>query len=412
MNIYLIIAIIVTAIISFIIGYILAKSKSIALETLLKAEKELHAEDKAIAENRRKSELAEMKRIYEDQLRLVKDNVRSATEKILKDRSEELQSANTRQMETLFKPLRDNINRMEASMKENRDAHNQTTASLKESIQMMMDKTQSIGEQADRLSNALQHKNKYMGNWGEMILINILESQGLRNGEEFESQQALRDEDGHILYNEDSGNKMIPDVILHLSDNRDLVIDAKMSLTAFVDYQNAVTDVERDEAARRHIESVKAHVKELSAKNYNRYIKKPRISTDFVIMFLPQEGAMQLIMEREPELWSRSFERDHVYIISGQYLMAAVHMIKVSWQQVQQEKNTQEIMKNAKILLDRVDTFYKRFLTLGKKLDETREAYKELDINVKTGNKSITSSARTLERLGVKSNLTLPEGEE
>ena len=221
----------------------------------------------------------------------------------------------------------------------------------------------------------------------------------------------MRDEEGKVLYNEDSGSKMIPDVILHLPDNRDLIIDAKMSLTAFVDYQNAVTEEEREAAAIRHIESVKAHVKELSAKNYMKYVKAPRISSDFVIMFLPQEGAMQLIMEREPELWSKAFNKDHVYIISGQYLMAAVHMINIAWQHVQQEKNTQDIMKNAKILIERVELFYQRFITLGKKLDDTKRAYEELDMNVQSGKQSIAASGRAFAKLGVPSRNILPETE-
>ena len=381
----------------------LESAKKEAAEQLETAKKE--------AAERRASELEEIKRDYIQQLDLFKENVKTTTEKILKERSEELQGVNMRQMDSILTPLRENIGRMEASMNENRDVHNQNTASLKDAIKNMMEKTADIGVQADRLSNALQHKNKFMGNWGEMILINILESQGFHEGVEFESQKAMRDEDGHVLYNEESGSKMIPDVILHLPDNRDLIIDAKMSLTAFVDYQNAINDAERDEAAMRHIESVKAHVKELSQKNYSKYIKKPRVSSDFVIMFLPQEGAMQLIMEREPELWTRAFEKDHVYIISGQYLMAAVHLINISWHHVQQEKNTQEILKNARILVERVELFYSRFLNLGKKLDETKKAYEEIDMTVRTGKQSIAASGRVFAKLGVPSKNILPEPE-
>lgn len=431
--VYIILALAAGAGIGATIGYLAAKNKTSVLAALLTAEKQARANDKKnydtltanakgefdrrIAElkneasERRNSELEELRKGYEQQLALFKDNVKNATEEILNKRSEELQGANTRQMEDLFKPIRENIMRMESSMKDNRDAHNQTAATLQESIKNLMERTASIGEQADRLSNALQHKNKFMGNWGEMILINILESQGFRNGIEFDSQQVMRDEEGKVLYNEDSGSKMIPDVILHLPDNRDLIIDAKMSLTAFVDYQNAVTEEEREAAAIRHIESVKAHVKELSAKNYMKYVKAPRISSDFVIMFLPQEGAMQLIMEREPELWSKAFNKDHVYIISGQYLMAAVHMINIAWQHVQQEKNTQDIMKNAKILIERVELFYQRFITLGKKLDDTKRAYEELDMNVQSGKQSIAASGRAFAKLGVPSRNILPETE-
>ncbi len=343
------------------------------------------------------------------QLKFLKDNITSATEKILKQRTEQLQDENSRQMEALFSPLRENIRKMELSMNDNRTAHDNNTGRLEKAMQMMMQQTQTIGEKADQLSTALQHKNKVMGNWGELILTNILESQGFTNGKEFDAQLAMRDEDGKVILNEETGSKMIPDVILHLPDNRDLIIDAKMSLTAFVEYQNATTDAEREAAAQRHIESVRAHVKELSAKNYNQYVSKPRVSCDFVIMFLPHEGAMQLLMEKEPELWNRAFTKHKVYIISGQYLMAAVHMINISWQHVQQEKNTQEIMKNAKLLVERTELFYSRYLNLGKRLEEARKAYDELETTVKTGNKSIAASGRAFARLGVPNKGILPE---
>ena len=441
-DITLVVGLFAGLIVGGLIGYLFGKSKYSPLSALLDAEKISREEDrrdykehletvkkeaaeqlevtkkeateqlecaKKDAAERRSSELEEIKRDYLQQLDLFKENLKNATEQILKERSEELQCVNSRQMENLFKPIRENIVRMENSMNDNRDAHTKTAQDLKSTMEMMMQRTERIGEQADRLSNALQYKNKFMGNWGEMILINILESQCFTEGKEFESQQVMRDEGGNVIYNEDSGSKMIPDVILHLPDNRDLIIDAKMSLTAFVDYQNAVTDKERDSAAVRHIDSVKAHIKELSAKNYSKYIKKPRVSSDFVIMFLPQEGAMQLIMEREPNLWSQAFEKDHVYIISGQYLMAAVHLINIAWHNVQQEKNTQEILKNARILVERVELFYSRFQMLGKKLDETRNAYEDIEKTVKTGKQSIAASGRTFEKLGLKSKKGLPE---
>ena len=343
------------------------------------------------------------------QLKFFKDNITSTTEQILKQRTEQLQSENSRQMEALFSPIRDNIRKMEISMNDNRTAHDNNTGKLEKAMQMMMQQALSIGEKADQLSTALQHKNKVMGNWGELILTNILESQGFTNGKEFDAQVAMRDEDGNLLYNEETGSKMIPDVILHLPDNRDLIIDAKMSLTAFVEYQNATTDAEREAAALRHIESVKAHVRELSAKNYSYYVRKPRVGCDFVIMFLPHEGAMQLVMEKDPELWNRAFTKHKVYIISGQYLMAAVHIINIAWQQVQQEKNTQEIMRNARLLLERTELFYTRFVALGKKLDDTRRAYDELDTTVRTGNKSIAASGRAFAKLGVPGKGILPE---
>lgn len=423
---YLIIGLLIGAVAMFFVG----KSKRAALEALLYAERKRMAEVKAEAansiarqkaearetlettkkeaDNRRTKEIADLKQSYEQQMRLFKEEMKTATDALLKERSSALQSANTEQMEVLFKPLKDNIERMEKSIVDNREAQARNTESIEKTMEQMMQRTTDLGMQADKLSNALQRKNKTAGNWGELILTELLESQGLQQGIHFDAQQSMKDELGHSLRNEDSGARMIPDVVLHLADYRDVIIDSKMSLTAFTDYQNAETEDERKAAAARHLESVRAHIKELSAKKYNEYVKKPRICSDFVIMFVPLEGALQLALNEAPELWREAFDK-HVFIVGGQTLIAALRIIDLTWVNVQQDRNTQKIMEEARKLVDRVAQFYAQFELVGKKLTEAQEVYRSVQDKVKDGRQSIIGAGRTLEDLGVRGKKALPQ---
>jgi len=363
-------------------------------------------------EGQRERMLAEMKRSYDENLKFFKDSLRADTEQLLKERSESLQQSNTRQMENLVKPLRENIVAMEQSITQNREAQAKNTETLQQSIVQMMARTVEIGTQADRLSDALQHQNKTMGNWGEMVLTRLLESQGLREGIHYESQLTLRDKDGRVVLNNETHKRMVPDVILHLADNRDVIIDSKVSLTAFVEYQSAKDAEEQASAAQRHIDSLRSHVRELSEKNYSDYIAAPRISCDFVIMFLPHEGAMQLLMATEPALWDEAFNKYHVFIVGGQNLVAAMRIIDLTWRQVLQERNTQKVMEEAGRLVDRVRQFYEHFLNVEKGLTDVQKAFEEVKGKVSDGKQSILTSGRKLEELGVKGKKTLPAIEE
>lgn len=406
--IYLIIGLIIGAAAAFLA----TRGQANTLKALLKAEKEERERDretdtarlKALKEEydrRLDSELDGLKDNYITQIKLVREQLGTATEKMLKERMTELQSANTRQMDTIFAPIRDNIMRMEQSINDSRETSARNHASFEKTMEQMMRQTSTLSLQADRLSNALQRKNKTSGNWGELILTELLESQGLEEGLHYDVQHTLQDADGHTLTNADTGSRMIPDVVLHLADRRDLIIDSKMSLTAFVDYQNAETETGRTEAGRRLVESVKAHIKELNVKKYHDYIRQPRVSCDFVIMFVPIESALQLAISLQPDLWQKAFDK-RVLLVGSQTLIAALHIIDLTWVNVKQEQNTQHIMEEARKLVERVEQFYQRFQTVGKKITEAGEAYKDVMDKVRDGRQSILGAGQNLERLGVR----------
>ena len=175
-------------------------------------------------------------------------------------------------------------------MESNRDSGNKNTASIEKAIEEVLKRANDIGTEADKPARALRSENKIQGNWGEIILDELLQSQGLEEGKHYHTQATLRDSSGQAVRHDETGKRLIPDVLLHYPDNKDAVIDAKVSLTAFLDYQQAQSDEERTDALDRHLSSIRSHVKELSRKDYSRYIQSPRQSLDYVIMFVPKIG--------------------------------------------------------------------------------------------------------------------------
>lgn len=399
-------------IIGAVAGWLAGRSKAAPLAAMLEAERESRKSDKSEYEQRLQSlkadyehrmdkNLTDLRGSYEQQIALFREQITNISRRAMQESSRDLFMLNSKQMDSIVQPLNDNISRMEQTMAKNNESSVRRHASLEQTIQHMVAQTVALGEQADRLSNALLHKNKTTGNWGELVLNELLESQGLQKGVHFDAQYTLRDADGRALINNDTGSRMIPDVVLHLADNRDVIIDSKMSLTAFVDYRNAKNDEERERAVARLITSMRGHIRELSGKQYQDYVKKPRVSAGFVVMFVPIEGALQLALAESPELWREAFDKK-VFIVGAQTLIAALRIIDLTWVNVKQERNTQAVMEEARKLVDRVQQFYDRFQDVGRRISDVKEAYDRVSDKVSDGKQSILASGRALEDLGVR----------
>lgn len=399
-------------IIGAVAGWLAGRSKAAPLAAMLEAERESRKSDKSEYEQRLQSlkadyehrmdkNLTDLRGSYEQQIALFREQITNISRRAMQESSRDLFMLNSKQMDSIVQPLNDNISRMEQTMAKNNESSVRRHASLEQTIQHMVAQTVALGEQADRLSNALLHKNKTTGNWGELVLNELLESQGLQKGVHFDAQYTLRDADGRALINNDTGSRMIPDVVLHLADNRDVIIDSKMSLTAFVDYRNAKNDEERERAVARLITSMRGHIRELSGKQYQDYVKKPRVSAGFVVMFVPIEGALQLALAESPELWREAFDKK-VFIVGAQTLIASLRIIDLTWVNVKQERNTQAVMEEARKLVDRVQQFYDRFQDVGRRISDVKEAYDRVSDKVSDGKQSILASGRALEDLGVR----------
>ncbi|MBQ5496656.1 MAG: DNA recombination protein RmuC, partial [Prevotella sp.] len=275
---------------------------------------------------------------FDEQLKTTKEQLHVMAQQLMDAQAQRLKEENREQMGTITQPLKDAITEMRKAISDNTKDHTEQTASLKEQLRLMMETGREMSEKAEGLANVLRRDNKVSGNMGEIILGDLLASQGLTEGIHYEVQARLRDEQGRPMKNDDTGREMQPDVILHYPQGQDVVIDSKVSLVAYQRYVNAETPEEKERALQEHIKSVRAHVTELARKDYSKYIKPPREAVDFVIMFVPFESSLQLALVNDPSLWREAFERK-VFITGEQNLLGILHMIHIAWVQNQQAEN-------------------------------------------------------------------------
>ncbi len=380
----------------FVIGAlfigIILKSKNSSLQTQIELIKEQEIKNEELRNKH-----------FETQINALKSELQNTTEKLLQQREESLAKTNNIQLDALLNPLKNEIEGMRKSMTDNIKTSSENKASLEKAIEELMKRTQDIGNDANNLAKALKNETKTQGNWGELILENILEKSGLTEGEHYEKQTAIRDSKGYVVFHDETDRRLIPDVVVHYPDNKDVVIDSKVSLTAFIDYCNAVDETEKTFALKRHLQSMRSHYKELQKKNYASYIKSPRISLDYVIMFVPNESAMQLAIYEDNSLWREAFENG-VFITSEQNLLALLRMIQLAWSQVKQARNQQEIFDEVNKLLDRVGDFMKRYEDLGKKIESLQGSYDDTKKKLYSGNQSVVKAAEKLVAMGGKSD--------
>jgi DNA recombination protein RmuC len=345
--------------------------------------------------------LAEQKAHFDDISKRLVAEAQIATEKMLKQRGEELSKTGNATMEQLVNPLKETIAKMEKTMNDTTLQQTAANTSLKEVLKQSIESNAATKSAADDLVRAFKHDSKLQGDWGECVLEELLESLGLQEGIHFETQATLRDAGGNVLHSEETGKTMRPDVIVHLDMKKDVIVDSKVSMTAFMDYV-ACDDVEqRKTLLKNHIDSLKKHVDELSKKKYTSYVKAPRETVDFVIMFVPRSAALWTALSEEPALWRNAMEKC-VYIADEQTLYAALRIVKLTWRQVQQAQNQQRVFELANELLSRVGMFVKQMNAVGDSLDKAQEAYKKGMAKFADKGQSVLTTCYKLKQLGAK----------
>ncbi len=343
--------------------------------------------------------LAEQKARFDEISKRLVAEAQIATEKMLKQRGEELSKTGNATMEQLVNPLKETIAKMEKTMNDTTLQQTVANTSLKEVLKQSIESNAATKSAADDLVRAFKHDSKLQGDWGECVLEELLESLGLQEGIHFETQATLRDAGGNVLYSEETGKTMRPDVIVHLDMKKDVIVDSKVSMTAFMDYV-ACDDVEqRKTLLKNHIDSLKKHVDELSKKKYTSYVKAPRETVDFVIMFVPRSAALWTALSEEPALWRNAMEKC-VYIADEQTLYAALRIVKLTWRQVQQAQNQQRVFELANELLSRVGMFVKQMNAVGDSLDKAQEAYKKGMAKFADKGQSVLTTCYKLKQLG------------
>ena len=362
----------------------------------------------------RKNVIKEMEGQLLRERELLKAEFKATAGKLLEEKRESLSSANREQLNPLVQQLREQLEKVEKQLARTREDGARDNARMEQIIKEMASRTVEVGKGADALAQALRGNNKMQGNYGEVVLADILRNAGLVEGEDFHTQELIRDNSGNAIKHSESGRKLIPDVIVNLPDNRQIVVDSKVSLSAYVDWCNAEDPATKEEARRRHIESITRHVEELQGKEYHKYLKSSGVQgIDYSIMFIPNEGAFQLYLENDASLWHTAYEKG--VIITGRLtLFSMLRMIMVVWRQVKQERNMEEIIRNSSILLNRVAEFNTQMENIGKALQQADAAYQSACKKMVTGKQSIAVSVRKLQELGAKADpgKRLPESQE
>ena len=345
----------------------------------------------------------EQAKALQQQLAMAKEQLQNATQDILKQREETLSKTNVEQIGHVVTPLKEQLAAIQKQVNESIKTTTENKASLERAIEDLMKQTKSISDDANNLTKALRNESKTQGNWGEMILEQLLENSGLEKDVHYELQTTLRDASGKAITHDDTGKRLIPDVIVHYPDGKDCIIDSKVSLNDFVDYCNAENEDEKEKALTRHITSVKKHIKELISKDYSSYIKPPRTAMNYVIMFVPNDSAMQLALQHESTLWRDAFDKG-ICITSEQNLLILLRMIKMAWTQVQQAQNQQEVFDQARKLLDRVADFIERFDKVGEQINKANETFNGARNKLYDGQQSVIKAAKEMEKLGAKTS--------
>ena len=338
----------------------------------------------------------------QQQMALLREQMSTTSERVLKERAVELSAVNSEQLSKILTPLQQNLQLMRTQTEKMQKDHDDSLRELKAAIQVNMERERAMGEQTERLAQALTGQNKIQGNFGELKLSQILEQMELERGLQYDTQETMRDAQGRPITSEE-GRRMVPDAVLHFPDGRDVIIDSKMSFTAFVDYQNAEDEASRNEALRRHIASMRQHVRELAQKQYFRYAKSDKGRLDFVLMYVFQESALQLALQNDTTLWKEAYDQG-VVISGSQSLYMTLRVLELTWKQTRQVENQEKMMQCANTLVERVQLFAERFARVGELLDKTRRSFDDLTTVTAPSGPSITTAARNLLRYGAQEN--------
>lgn len=378
--------------------WMVMRSKVGAMQHLMDVSKQLQEEQKQQQQEQKQQQEEQMRQ----QLALLREQMNSTSEKILKERAEQLSAVNKEQLSGILTPLQTHIQQMREAVERSDREHNSTMQRLDATIKTSIEQSRQVGERADKLAQALTGENKTQGNFGELRLKQLLEGMGLQEGEQFTLQETIRDKDGYVVYEED-GHRLIPDAILHFPDKRDVIIDSKMSFTAFEDYHNAETEAQRQDALKRHLTSMRNHVNELARKNYSKYIAEGHAKLDFVLMYVFSESALQLALSNDATLWKDAYDRG-VIITGSQNLYTMLRVLEMTWKQVRQVENQQKIMECANMIVDRVQLFAERFESVKQQLQKTQDSFDKLESITAESGQSILTPASRLLKMGASQN--------
>ena len=359
----------------------------------------------AAVKTERASLAAELEKLQAEKGKLaeeLRDSFRAVANDIMRERTEDLDK---RTKETLS-PLREDLKRFGEQVDKTYQEEARERFNLKDSIEKLILRSQEISQETTSLTRALRGDSKVQGDWGELVLERILDQSGLIRGEHYFVQETLRDESGAVITTGDNRGGLRPDVIVRYPNRGAIVIDSKVSLTAYVRYVAAETEAERDQALKEHLLSLRKHINELSGKRYEEYTEG---SPNFVMLFIPNEPAYAIALAHDPTLWEEAY-RKNVVLINGTNLIAALRMAQDMWQRDSQQRNVLQIVDEAGKLYDKFATFSETFLKIESKLEDAQKAFGEAKGQLRDGRGDILGRFDKLKALGAKTKKALPGG--
>lgn len=358
---------------------------------------QLSASEKALAEAKEQAskDMQSQQKLLEAQLQSVRESMRAQFEKEMLERSEQLKKANTENMQQVVGPLKRELDLLREAMAQSKESSDKNTASLAQSIRNIIEHDQERDKTTQTLANALKNRGKVQGDWGEQVLTNILQDSGLREGEEYMVQDNVKDEEGKNLR---------PDVVVKGADGTRIIIDSKVSLTAYSDYVGAEDDEQRKTAIKANHESIWKHVEELAKKNYAKLVDK---AAPIVLMFVPNEGSYILAMNHDPNLGTKAYQKG-VLIINPTNLMVVLRLILLTWQNTRQEKNYEAIRKAAAGIYEKYVTFADSYVKLGNQINTLRGTYETGVNQLREGRGNLSSRMESLLQYGVTPTKRLP----
>lgn len=317
--------------------------------------------------------------------------------KILEEKSSKFTEQNKENIKNILTPLQEKIQifekKVEESQKENIGIH----ASLKEQLLHLQNQNLKITQEAENLTKALKGDSKMQGNWGELVLERVLEKSGLEKDREYFVQQSRVNEEG---------NRLMPDVVIHLPDNKKMIIDSKVSLKAYERYVNEDDPALKNTYLKEHITSLKRHIDQLSEKNYHDLYRME--SPDFILLFIPIEPAFAIAVNHENNLYNKAFEKN-IVIVTPSTLLATLRTIDSMWTNQKQQENAYEIARLAGSLYDKFEGFVSDLIKIGKKMDEAKMEYSGAMNKLVHGRGSVITTIEKLKKMGAKTQKSLPE---
>ena len=339
----------------------------------------------------------------DSQLKLIKEQMQTTSEEVLKRRQDELGERNKEQVSKIIDPLQQSLKDMQEAFNKSKLQQNEALTRLDETIKINMQKSAALGETADRLTRALTGEVKVQGNFGELKLKQLLEDLELKEGEQFDTQETLRDKAGRSARGDD-GKGLVPDFILHFPNNRHVVVDSKMSLTDYERYMNAADGTpEKSEYLKAHIASVRAQVRRLARKEYTKFLPDGYNKLNFAIMYVPIEGALNLALLNDDTLWREAYD-EGVMILGPQTMYMNLRVLEMMWTQVRQLSNQENMIDAANQVIDRVQDFGVRFMDVETSMNDTIKKMTKLKITTADSGPSIITAARKLLKAGAKEN--------